>query len=460
MPDPAAPLRCPVCFIELKPEELHALHQGSAEALERLRLQHQRELETRSREAEARLEEAEARRKREMERLEREQHEAMKQLRTQNQEGLEQLKAQMGEFQKAQVAAIEDRHRRDVEILQKEVAEAAQRQKSWEEERQKLREEFSQKERAIAERARSDASTEISRWQQQVQELKTHETRLEKQLEEMRESMRRSPSDVTGDAGEFLLKETLKAAFPDDDVQKVSRPGQRSADIVQRISRAPGVYTPTAIVYDNKVGKKVNAKDLSSARTYREIHSTDYVLVVTDEMPTDAADRLVAEEDGILIVKRSALTALVEVLRRQIVKIDLARASGAHRDRKESQLFDYIRGDEFDRNLKRLLQLDLKEHELLESERRSHLKMWKQREDIHREREEAVSQVESSTSAILERESLTSNPELEPPTAVLVDPPAEGGRSSEDGPTTDPNAEEAQKRRRQLQATLQTHDGR
>lgn len=463
------PVRCPVCFIALKPDELHALHQGSAEALERLRLQHERELETRSREAEARLEEAEERRRKEMERLEREQKEALQRLRQQGQEGLDQLKAQMASLQKEQLVALEDAHQRALLQLRQEVADAQARQKAWEEERQRLQQQFAQREKELLERARTDASVELTKKDQQIQELKLNEDRLRLQFEQLRESMLRSPSDVVGEAGEFLLRETLKSAFPDDDIQKISRPGQRSADVVHRISRAPGTYTPTVIVYDNKVGKKVTSKDLASARTYREVHGTDYVLVVTDEMPSGASDRLVVEQDGILIVKRSALTALVEVLRRQVVKLDLARASGAHRDRKESQLFDYIRGDEFDRNLRRLLSLDLKEHDLLETERRSHLKMWKQREDIHREREEAVSQVESSTSAILERDSLTSNPELitvrtegvVPSEDPALDPEEEpiASRDGEGDVTSRTVEEEAiLRRRRKAQVTLDGPD--
>ncbi len=464
---PGDPVRCPVCFVVLKPEELHALHQGSAEALERLRLQHERELETRSREAEARLQEAEGRRKKEMERLEREQKEALERLRQQGEQGLAHLKAQMAEIQKTQFVALEESHRRNLEQLQKEVAEAQVRQKGWAEERQRLQQEFSQREKDVLERAKIDAGQELSKKEQQIQQLMLNENRLREQVDQLRESVLRSPSDVVGEAGEFLLRETLRTAFPDDDVQKISRPGQRSADVVHRISRAPGLYTPTVIVYDNKVGKKVTSKDLSSARTYREVHGTDYVLVVTDEMPSGSSERLVVEEDGILIVKRNALIALVEVLRRQIVKLDLARASGAHRDRKESQLFDYIRGDEFDRNLKRLLQLDLKEHDLLETEKRSHLKMWKQREDIHREREEAVSQVESSTSAILERDSLTSNPELDPPQQVEIRAEVDPSPDSEEAdPDPSENGEEREpspmvgdedgplRRRRKVQVTL------
>lgn len=452
------PVRCPVCHVELRADELHALHLGNAEALDRLRAQHERELAERSRQLEGRLAEAEERRNKDLERVDAETAESFARLRKQGSEAMEELKQMLNQAHRNQILTAEQAHAESLEQLRRDLAGAKERQLAWEKEREALRAETSQRELAAQERARAEWTNEVARRDQQIQELRLSETRLNEQFEQLRESLHRSPSDVVGEAGEFLLQETLESAFPQDQVQKISKPGQKSADVLQRIARAPGVYTPTVLVYDNKVGKKVTAKDLSSARTYREIHGTDHVLVVTDEMPTGMSDRLVAEADGILIVKRVALTALVEVLRRQVIKLDLARASGAHRDRKESLLFDYVRGDEFNRNLKRLLALDLKEHELLETEKRSHLKMWKQREDIHREREEAVSQVESSTSAILERESLTSNPELDPESVEKVRADLEAAAPSD--PPLDPAPEaggdaSTRRRRRELQATLE-----
>ena len=199
----------------------------------------------------------------------------------------------------------------------------------------------------------------------------------------------------------------------------------RTADVVQRILRVPGVFTPTVLALDNKTGKKVTERDLAAARSYREVHRTDYVIIVTDQMPKEAGDRVVVDNQGILIVKRAALVSVVDVLRRQILKLDQARVTGKNREAKETRLFEYIRGDEFQRNLRRLLALDLKEMELLRTEKHSHENMWKQRERLRVERDEAVGQVETSTSAILEQESVaaeSSTPDHQEATPPLISP--------------------------------------
>ncbi|MGH9920243.1 MAG: DUF2130 domain-containing protein [Nitrososphaerales archaeon] len=355
-----------------------------------------------------------------MKQLQEDRAEAVKELKKQHQESLAELKKIMADSQKEQLDQIAASHKRTLEQLQRDLSESREREKGWDAQRtklqkeseetvNKLKQEFTTREQALIDRAKESAAGELQKRDQTIQEWKTTSEHLQKQIEDLRDAAKRGPSDIIGEAGEFLLKETLEAAFKTDDIRKVSRPGLKTADVEQRILRAPGVYTPTVIALDNKTGKKVTEKDLAAARSYREIHHTDYVIIVADEMPKGSGDRVVVDNQGILIVKRAALVSVVEILRRQILKLDQARASGRNRDAKETRLFEYIRGDEFQRNLKRLLSVDLREMALLETEKRSHENMWKQRERLRVERDEAVSQVESSTSAIMERESLTAD---------------------------------------------------
>lgn len=417
--DPDSQIECPICHAILSSDEIHALHQGSAEALDRLRAEHREEIEAREAESTRRLKELEERRRADLKQLQEERAESIKELKRQHQENLIELKRLMADAQKEQIAQLGESHKHNLEQLQNDLAESREKEKSWAEERSNLRKEseetvnllkkeFADREKSLVDRTKETAAGELLKKDQTIQELRTSSEHLQKQIEELRDAAKRGPSDIIGEAGEFLLKETLEAAFRGDDIRKVSRPGLRTADVEQRIQRTPGLFTPTVIALDNKTGKKVTERDLASARSYREIHHTDYVVVVTDQMPKDAGERVVVDNQGILIVKRAALVSVIEILRRQILKLDQARVSGKNRDAKETRLFEYIRGDEFQRNLKRLLALDLKEMELLRTEKLSHENMWKQRERLRVERDEAVSQVETSTSAILEQETVPS----------------------------------------------------
>jgi hypothetical protein len=411
-------IECPICHAKLDPEEIHALHQGSAEALNRLRAEHRVELEAREAEAVRRFKELEDRRASDMKQLQDEREESIQQLKKQQTENLAELKRIMAEAQKEQLGQLAESHKHNLEQIQNDLSEAREKEKGWAEERSRLRKEseaaatqlkkeFAEREKALVERSKVSVAEDLAKKDQTIQELKTNSEHLQRQIEDLRDVAKRGPSDIIGEAGEFLLKETLEAAFRGDEIRKVSRPGVRTADVVQRILRTPGVFTPTVLALDNKTGKKVTERDLAAARSYREIHHTDYVIIVTDQMPKEAGDRVVVDNQGILLVKRSALVSVVEILRRQILKLDQARVTGKNRDAKETRLFEYIRGDEFQRNLRRLLALDLKEMELLKTEKLSHENMWKQRERLRVERDEAVSQVETSTSAILEQESPT-----------------------------------------------------
>jgi hypothetical protein len=413
-----------VCQELVNPEEFHALHKGNKEALESLRRTHEEETDRKTREFEARLKDADDRRKTELKQLQDDQRDALKRMREQQAEGFEALKAQMAEAQAVRLKADKEAHEREMERLKHEVEQGKSREKAWEEERTqvekdrdqriaKLREEAKGREQTVREQAQKDAQEALRKKDQELQEKDVREQQLRTKIQELEEAAKRAPSDIIGNAGEFLLKQKLEAEFPEDVFEKTSLPGKKSADVLQRIHKGPGEYAKTVIVYDNKVGKKPSDSDVKAAHVYRTVHHTPYVLIVTDLMPTergkrkeDAGERLLLEEGGILIVKHTALHAVAEVLREQVLRLDLIQASEENRRDREEKLFEYIRGDDFTGLLQRVLDLDGKDRDLLKTEKDSHNRLWKQREDVREERERVAREIRSSIGAILEKDIL------------------------------------------------------
>ena len=225
--DYTIPIECPVCHAKLSPQEIHALHQGSAEAIDRLRAEHRTELDAREVESTRRVKELEDRRKADLKQLQDDRTESLKELKAQHQESLAELKQLMADAQKEQLDQLSESHKHNLEQIQKDLADSREKEKKWADERSALRKEsedaidrlkteFTDREKAIVDRANESVAEEVRKKEQTIQELKTSSQHLQTQIEELRDAAKRGPSDIIGEAGEFLLKETLETAFTSD----------------------------------------------------------------------------------------------------------------------------------------------------------------------------------------------------------------------------------------------------
>ena len=133
-------------------------------------------------------------------------------------------------------------------------------------------------------------------------------------------------------------------------------------------------------VYDNKAAKTVTKKDIEKAKKYQKIHGTDYVIIVSANLPkTSVPNGHYGTRDGILLVHPSLVTEVTKQIRTAIIEISKLRLSSKDQKSKQSQLYEYITSSEFSRIIEEFSTVYEKLYKLQSKEEKDHQTLWKSR---------------------------------------------------------------------------------
>jgi hypothetical protein len=153
-------------------------------------------------------------------------------------------------------------------------------------------------------------------------------------------------------------------------------------DIVQKI-RTQSASLETPIVYDNKQAESVTAKDIEKAKKYKEVHGTEYVIIVSSNLPKkDVKNGLFGEKEGVLLCHPCIVVDIAKQIRRAIIEVSKQSESKKDRESKESKLYDYIRSAEFASTVEKLHDVYQKSADLQDNEERAHARLWKERKKL------------------------------------------------------------------------------
>ena len=174
---------------------------------------------------------------------------------------------------------------------------------------------------------------------------------------------------------------SLTEAFPNDHFRRQKR-GTSSGDVMHQI-RENGKSFDIPIVYDNKAAKTVTKKDIEKAKKYQKIHGTDYVIIVSANLPkTSVPNGHYGTRDGILLVHPSLVTEVTKQIRTAIIEISKLRLSSKDQKSKQSQLYEYITSSEFSRIIEEFSTVYEKLYKLQTKEEKDHQTLWKSRNHV------------------------------------------------------------------------------
>jgi hypothetical protein len=152
------------------------------------------------------------------------------------------------------------------------------------------------------------------------------------------------PPERKGTAGEIILTEDLRKAFPRDDLEE-KRVGEEMPDTIQTIVTENGERIATQILWDRKTGD-ILPLDIKKAKRYKEKYNTDYCILVSSK-PIAAKDSkgtegLIGRRDGIMLLHKSIAVEMAEEIRNFIIKETRLVKNNNGRTSKQSSLYDYI----------------------------------------------------------------------------------------------------------------------
>jgi len=303
---------------------------------------------------------------------------------------LRELRTKQEAAKRAAVAAAKDAVEAEIKAKDVEIKELRKRQE--------------EEKKSAVDAAKSVSIAKINDLNSQLSQREIQIERLDLQLKEAQKQLVQSQSELKGEAGERDLIAILSQAFPQDLFRRQTR-GISSADIIQQIRLENGSILDTPIVYDNKAANSVTKHDIEKAKGYQEVHGTDYVLIVSSNLPKEIKNECFGEKEGVILVHPMIVVEVTRTIRKAIVEISKQSASKKDRDAKEAKLYNYVKSPEFGRRVEGLLEIYQKMIVLQDKEEKAHGRLWRDRKALNSEVNEAYIAISSGIGSIIQETS-------------------------------------------------------
>lgn len=237
------------------------------------------------------------------------------------------------------------------------------------EERGKLSEEI----RKIEEQK---TSAKESEYQLKQKELEKQLEDQKKLVDEMKRKAEQGSMQLQGEIQELLLEETLRLAFPFDEIREVGK-GIRGADCVQVVRNNLG-FECGKIIYESKRTEGFTIEWIDKLKKDMLATGADIAVIVTKTMPKDLHQ--FGEKNGVYICSFKEAISLASILRNAILKISEARKSQENKGEKMVAMYNYLTSHEFIGNMNAIREGFRNLRSMLQKEKEDFEKNWKKKE--------------------------------------------------------------------------------
>jgi hypothetical protein len=225
----------------------------------------------------------------------------------------------------------------------------------------------------VREAARKDALDE--------RQLKEREKDLQiagmlKQIEELKQKAEQGSQQIQGEVLELDLEESLRRAFPVDDILPVPK-GTFGGDISQRV-RDPSLGDCGLILWESKRTKHWNSEWITKLKDDQRAAKALFAILVTDQLPAEVAS--FALHCGVWVTNRACAMGLAAALRAGMMQLAAARRAQEGQQGKMEILYNYLSSDHFKHRMEGIFEPFMTLREQLESEKRSAHTAWAKRE--------------------------------------------------------------------------------
>jgi hypothetical protein len=220
---------------------------------------------------------------------------------------------------------------------------------------------------------------------------------MQKRISEMtRQIAKKSPAEIA-EGAEIDLYDELRGAFPEDHITRATR-GKAAGTILHevRYKNAPA----GKILIESKRRAAWQHAFVTKMRQAQTEVAADYAILSTAVFPAGRKELFV--DSGVIVVAPARVSVLVDVLRRALIAMHVAKLSDAERNDKLSELFKFITSSAFKRKLAEAEGLAGEALELDVQEKRAHDNVWKKRGMVLSRIKHVLREIDTEVSAIIE----------------------------------------------------------
>ncbi len=197
-----------------------------------------------------------------------------------------------------------------------------------------------------------------------------------KLAEEMKRKADQGSMQMQGEVLELALAEFLRAEYPFDMIEEVSK-GERGADVIQTVRNNSG-HVCGKIIYESKRTKTFVADWISKLKNDQREKKADLAVIVTEIMPKDMYR--FGNKDNVWICTFPEAKGLSFVLREMLIRTHAVGTAEENKTDKMALLYSYLTGPEFSQRVEAIVEgfSDMKSG--IDKEKRAMQKIWKARE--------------------------------------------------------------------------------
>jgi hypothetical protein len=261
---------------------------------------------------------------------------------------------------------------------------------------------------AIAENARRQAA-EVERLKLADKDNKIRD--LQQQISALQQRAEQGSVQAQGETLELELENSLKAAFPFDEIGEVKK-GQRGADVRQTVRTNNGMVCGQ-LIWEAKRAKNWAPDWIEKLKSDQRDAKADIAVIVTTCPPEGL--RGIGQCEGVWICEPVFLVALGQALRQGLVSTATQRVQQSNRTEKMAVLYDHLCSIEFRHQIEGIVEAFIALKDQIDAEKRAFAKQWKERESQLEKAITNVAAVYGGIQGIAGREALPEISRLELP---------------------------------------------
>ena len=215
---------------------------------------------------------------------------------------------------------------------------------------------------------------------------------LQKKIVEISRHVGKSAGEIA-EGGEIDLYDELRGAFPED--QLTRRPGGVLLLDVRYKGKSAGRMLIAA-----KPRAAWKQAFVTKLRQEQSEAGADHAILATAVFPAGKKEMFV--DAGVIVVAPARVRALVEVLRKALIAMHVAKLSDAERAGKLARLFKFITSPAFKRKLAEASELTGEALQIDVDEKRAHDLVWRKRGTVLTRIRQVLRDIDTDVSAIVE----------------------------------------------------------
>lgn len=198
--------------------------------------------------------------------------------------------------------------------------------------------------------------------------------KIQNTVEDLKRQLENKTALELGEGAEVNLFESLKEAYPDDDITRIQR-GAPGADIRHRV-RHNGKDCGL-ILYDSKNHKAWRNEFVTKLRDDQIADKADHAILTTIAFPQGTKQLHI--QDRVILVNPARAVVIAGMVRQQVIQVHSLKLSNDDREEKSLELYSFIMSERFGALMTKLHATTDSLQQLDVAEQAAHNKTWQRR---------------------------------------------------------------------------------